>query len=48
MDALDQALLEFNRAQPADSPWYTSLDQLSAAQQSRIEQRASEIAQESE
>lgn len=45
-EALKAALLEFNRAQPASSPWYR-FSQLSAAQQSRVEQRAEEISNES-
>ena len=48
MTPLEQALLEFNRAQPADSRWYQSIEELNAAQQSRVEQRAEEIAQELE
>lgn len=45
-EALKAALLEFNRAQPATSPWYR-FPELSAANQSRVEQRAEEIAKES-
>lgn len=48
MTPLEQALLEFNRAQPATSRWYRSFEELNAAQQSYVEHRAAEIAQELE
>jgi len=41
-EALAAALLEFNRSRPATERWYV-FGELSAANQSRVEQRAEEI-----